>query len=341
MSNILEVAHLKKYFKTPGGMLHAVDDVSFTIEKGKTLGVVGESGCGKSTLGRAVLGLHEATDGSVSFEGKDITHVSNRARKALWADMQMIFQDPFSSLNPRMCVFDLIADPLRVYKICKSKSEVQDKVFELMDTVGLARRLAFSYPHELDGGRRQRIGIARALSVQPKFIVCDEPVSALDVSIQAQVLNLLQDLQEEKELTYIFITHDLSVVKHISNDILVMYLGTVVEKCDSEELFEHPYHPYTKGLLRSMPRVDAESYERLIPIEGSPVDMLNPPEGCPFAPRCEYAMKICLQKMPPYVELGDNHRAACWLRVQDCLNNAENGKIQTENMEKTEVDSHE
>jgi oligopeptide/dipeptide ABC transporter ATP-binding protein len=312
MSNILEVAHLKKYFKTPGGMLHAVDDVSFTIEKGKTLGVVGESGCGKSTLGRAVLGLHEATDGSVSFEGKDITHVSNRARKALWADMQMIFQDPFSSLNPRMCVFDLIADPLRVYKICKSKSEVQDKVFELMDTVGLARRLAFSYPHELDGGRRQRIGIARALSVQPKFIVCDEPVSALDVSIQAQVLNLLQDLQEEKELTYIFITHDLSVVKHISNDILVMYLGTVVEKCDSEELFEHPYHPYTKGLLSAIPVPDLENRPERIILQGELTSPVEPKNCCRFATRCPYATEQCRSEQPVLREISENHFISCF-----------------------------
>lgn len=312
MTNILEVTHLKKYFKTPGGMLHAVDDVSFTIEKGKTLGVVGESGCGKSTLGRAVLGLHEATEGRISFEGKDITHVSNKARKALWSDMQMIFQDPFSSLNPRMCVFDLIADPLRVYKICRSKSEVQDKVFELMDTVGLARRLAFSYPHELDGGRRQRIGIARALSVQPKFIVCDEPVSALDVSIQAQVLNLLQDLQEENELTYIFITHDLSVVKHISNDILVMYLGTVVEKCDSEELFEHPYHPYTKGLLSAIPVPSLDKQSERIILQGELTSPVEPKPCCRFAARCPYATEECQSKQPELREIRPNHFISCF-----------------------------
>ncbi len=312
MTNILEVTHLKKYFKTPGGMLHAVDDVSFTIEKGKTLGVVGESGCGKSTLGRAVLGLHEATEGRISFEGKDITHVSNKARKALWSDMQMIFQDPFSSLNPRMCVFDLIADPLRVYKICRSKSEVQDKVFELMDTVGLARRLAFSYPHELDGGRRQRIGIARALSVQPKFIVCDEPVSALDVSIQAQVLNLLQDLQEENELTYIFITHDLSVVKHISNDILVMYLGTVVEKCDSEELFEHPYHPYTKGLLSAIPVPSLDKQSERIILQGELTSPVEPKPCCRFAARCPYATEECQSKQPVLREIRPNHFISCF-----------------------------
>lgn len=206
MSNLLEVSHLKKYFKTPAGMLHAVDDVSFSIPQGQTLGVVGESGCGKSTLGRVVLGLLDATEGSIAFDGQEVTNASGRRRKALRKDMQLIFQDPFSSLNPRMCVFDLIADPIRIYKLAKSKEDLQQQVFSLMDTVGLARRLAYAYPHELDGGRRQRIGIARALSLEPRFIVCDEPVSALDVSIQAQILNLLQDLQEEKGLTYIFIT---------------------------------------------------------------------------------------------------------------------------------------
>lgn len=268
----LEVRNLKKFFKTPAGMLHAVDDVSFTIEAGKTLGVVGESGCGKSTLGRTVLGLHDATEGEVRFEGQPITGRAKREQRELRRNMQMIFQDPFSSLNPRYCVSELIADPLKIYKVCKNKQELQKRVFELMDTVGLARRLAYSYPHELDGGRRQRIGIARALSLDPKFIVCDEPVSALDVSIQAQILNLLQDLQEEKKLTYIFITHDLSVVKHISDDILVMYLGTVVEKCPSDELFEHPLHPYTKGLLSAIPipQIDVKR-ERVLLQESCPL----------------------------------------------------------------------
>ena len=208
MAKLLEVNHLKKYFRTPAGMLHAVDDVSFSIGEGKTLGVVGESGCGKSTLGRTVLGLQEATEGEILFEGRPTTGLPKKEQKELRRNMQLIFQDPFSSLNPRYCVSELIADPLKIYGLCKTKEELQKRVYELMDTVGLARRLAYSYPHELDGGRRQRIGIARALSLDPKFIVCDEPVSALDVSIQAQILNLLQDLQEEKGLTYIFITHD-------------------------------------------------------------------------------------------------------------------------------------
>ena len=252
-THLLDVQHLKKYFKTPGGMLHAVDDVSFTIDAGKTLGVVGESGCGKSTLGRTILGLAPATEGEILFHGKSIVGLSGREQKQLYRDMQLVFQDPYSSLNPRFCVFDLIAEPLRVYKACKSREELHQRVLMLMDTVGLAHRLAYTYPHELDGGRRQRIGIARALAMNPQFIVCDEPVSALDVSIQAQILNLLQDLQEQNGLAYMFITHDLSVVRYISDDIMVMYVGTVVEKSSAEELFEHPMHPYTQGLLSAIP----------------------------------------------------------------------------------------
>ena len=231
---LIRVEHLKKYFDTPRGKLHAVDNVGFTLDAGKTLGVVGESGCGKSTLGRTVLGLLPATDGKIFFEGKDITRAKGRERRELQKDMQIIFQDPFSSLNPRYTVFELIASPLHTFHLCHGKAEVEKKVFELMDTVGLARRFAYSYPHELDGGRRQRIGIARALSVDPKFIVCDEPVSALDVSIQAQVLNLLQDLQAEKGISYIVVTHDMSVVKHISDDILVMYVGSIGEGSGEE-----------------------------------------------------------------------------------------------------------
>ena len=311
MSNLLEVSHLKKYFKTPAGMLHAVDDVSFSIPQGQTLGVVGESGCGKSTLGRVVLGLLDATEGSIAFDGQEVTNASGRRRKALRKDMQLIFQDPFSSLNPRMCVFDLIADPIRIYKLAKSKEDLQQQVFSLMDTVGLARRLAYAYPHELDGGRRQRIGIARALSLEPRFIVCDEPVSALDVSIQAQILNLLQDLQEEKGLTYIFITHDLSVVKHISNEILVMYLGTVVEKCEADELFDRPLHPYTKGLLSAIPIPSIHHQKERILLSGELSSPVNPKPGCRFAARCPYAKEECFQTMPPLVELMEGHTVAC------------------------------
>ena len=253
MSNeLLQVEHLKKYFKTPAGLLHAVDNVSFYLNRGETLGVVGESGCGKSTLGRAILGLNEATDGKVIFQGEDVTHVKGRQRRRLCQDMQMIFQDPFSSLDPRKSVWDQIADPLIINRACKSKEELERRVSELMDTVGLARRLTYSYPHELDGGRRQRIGVARALALNPSFIVCDEPVSALDVSIQAQILNLLQDLQEERGLTYLFITHDLSVVKHISNHIMVMYVGCVVEKSPARDLFAMPLSRRPSGLRKTM-----------------------------------------------------------------------------------------
>ena len=311
MAPQLEVKNLKKYFKTPSGMLHAVDDVSFTIEAGKTLGVVGESGCGKSTLGRTVLGLHDATDGQVLFEGKPISGGSKKEQKELRRNMQLIFQDPFSSLNPRYCVSELIADPLKIYKEYKSKAELQDKVFELMDTVGLARRLAYAYPHELDGGRRQRIGIARALALNPKFIVCDEPVSALDVSIQAQILNLLQDLQEEKKLTYIFITHDLSVVKHISDDILVMYLGTVVEKSPSDDLFEEPLHPYTKGLLSAIPVPSIDVKRERILLQGELSSPVNPKPGCRFAGRCPYATDKCRTESPVLEEIKPDHFVSC------------------------------
>ncbi|MGI5935680.1 MAG: ABC transporter ATP-binding protein [Oscillospiraceae bacterium] len=311
MEKILEVSHLKKYFKTPHGMLHAVDDVSFTLNTGETLGVVGESGCGKSTLGRTVLGLLEPTAGKIIFEGRDVTHVSGKERKALRKDMQIIFQDPFSSLNPRMCVADLIADPLKTYRLYKHKADRDRRVAELMDVVGLARRLAYSYPHELDGGRRQRIGIARALALDPKFIVCDEPVSALDVSIQAQVLNLLQDLQEARGLTYIFVTHDLSVVKHISTDIMVMYVGCVVEKCGADELFEHQLHPYTKGLLSAIPIPDIHREKKRILLKGELTSPVNPKPGCRFANRCNYAKDRCRCEQPPLEEVLPNHWVAC------------------------------
>ena len=251
MSTLLEVKNLKKYFKTPGGMLHAVDDVSFSINRGETLGVVGESGCGKSTLGRTVIHLLPKTSGQIIFDGEDISDVDDHKLKELRRDMQMIFQDPFSSLNPRMSISQIISEPLKIYHVCKNSKELDSRVTSLMETVGLALRFRDAYPHELDGGRRQRVGIARALALDPRFIVCDEPVSALDVSIQAQILNLMQDLQKERGLTFIFITHDLSVVKHISDNISVMYLGNMVEKSPKQELFANPLHPYTMGLLGS------------------------------------------------------------------------------------------
>ncbi len=310
-NEILRVEHLKKYFKTAGGSLHAVDDVGFTIDEGKTLGVVGESGCGKSTLGRTVLGLLPATDGKIYFKGEDITRVKGRRRRELQKEMQIIFQDPYSSLNPRYCIYELIADPLRTYRIYRSKDELKKRVFELMDTVGIARRYAYSYPHELDGGRRQRVGIACALSLDPKLIVCDEPVSALDVSIQAQVLNLLQDLQEQQGLTYIFVTHDLSVVKHISDDILVMYVGSMVEKCPSKKLFGHPYHPYTKGLLSAIPVPSLHSERKRIIMQGELTSPVDPKPGCRFANRCPYAKDKCLSEMPTYEEIEPEHFVAC------------------------------
>ena len=310
MSNeLLQVERLKKYFKTPGGYLHAVDDVSFTLDAGKTLGVVGESGCGKSTLGRAILGLNEATDGKVLFEGRDITHLKGGARRKTYQDLQIIFQDPFSSLDPRKSVWDQIADPLRINHAYKD--ELKKRVSELMDTVGLARRLTYSYPHELDGGRRQRIGVARALALNPKFIVCDEPVSALDVSIQAQILNLLQDLQEERGLTYMFITHDLSVVKHISDDIMVMYVGCVVEKSPSKALFEKPLHPYTKGLLSAIPIPVINRDKKRVIMKGEISSPIDPKPGCRFATRCPFATDICHQQQPALEEVQPGHFAAC------------------------------
>lgn len=311
MSDLIRVEHLKKYFKTKSGLLHAVDDVSFTIEAGKTLGVVGESGCGKSTLGRVVLGLIDSTDGKILFDGEDITRIKGRQRKELRRSMQLIFQDPFSSLNPRMCVKDLIGDPLRTYHMYRSKEELEHRVEELMDTVGLARRLSSSYPHELDGGRRQRIGIARALALEPKFIVCDEPVSALDVSIQAQVLNLLQDLQEERGYTYMFITHDLSVVRHISDEILVMYVGCMVEKSPAKELFETKYHPYTKGLLSAIPVPDITHKKERVILQGELSSPINPKPGCRFAPRCQYATERCHTEQPAFEEIQPGHFVAC------------------------------
>lgn len=311
MAALVEVKNLKKYFETPRGALHAVDGISFQLEAGHTLGVVGESGCGKSTLGRTILGLIPASSGDIFFEGENITKAKGLQRKRLLRNMQLIFQDPFSSLDPRMCVRDQIAEPLEVYKVCKNKVELREKVSELMDTVGLARRFELSYPHELDGGRRQRIGVARALAINPKFIVCDEPVSALDVSIQAQILNLLQDLQKQKNLAYLFITHDLSVVKHISNDIMVMYLGCMVEKCPSKELFQYSLHPYTKGLLSAIPIPSIYAEKKRIIMHGELTSPISPKPGCRFAPRCQYATERCHRDIPELEEIMPGHVVAC------------------------------
>ena len=311
MDNILSIKGLKKYFPVKEGMLHAVDDVSLDIQRGTTLGVVGESGCGKSTLGRVIIHLLEASEGQIFFEGEDITHPSRERLKELRKDMQMIFQDPFSSIDPRMTVSQLIGEPLRIYRVCKSKEEYNERVRRIMETVGLASRLENTYPHELDGGRRQRIGIGRALALEPKFIICDEPVSALDVSIQAQVLNLMQDLQEEMGLTYIFITHDLSVVRHISNEIMVMYLGTVVEKAEAKTLMERRLHPYTKALISAIPRVDLDKKEERILLRGELVSPINPAPCCRFAARCQYATEECHQNVPELKELLPGHFVAC------------------------------
>ncbi len=311
MNELVRAEHLKKYFDTPGGKLHAVDDVSFTIREGETLGVVGESGCGKSTLGRVLIRLLDATDGKVFFDGEDITEIRGKHLFEVRRKMQIIFQDPFSSLNPRLSVHELIADPLKIYRACRGKAELSRRVRELMDLVGLAERFEYAYPHELDGGRRQRIGIARALALEPKFIICDEPVSALDVSIQAQILNLLQDLQQEKGLTYVFITHDLSVVKHISDNILVMYTGTMVEKCPALELFERPLHPYTKGLLSAIPIPDPDLERKRIIMQGELSSPIEPEPGCRFAARCPYAKEKCSTDFPQYEEILPEHFVAC------------------------------
>lgn len=310
MGELVRVEHLKKYFDNPGGVIHAVDDVSFAVNEGETLGIVGESGCGKSTLGRVILKLIEPTGGKIIFDGRDITHISDDESIELRKQMQIIFQDPYSSLNPRLCVLELIADPLKVFKLYKKKDR-EKKVYELMDMVGLARRFAYSYPHELDGGRRQRIGIARALALHPKFIVCDEPVSALDVSIQAQILNLLQDIQQQQGLTYIFVTHDLSVVKHISTDILVMYIGVMVEKSPSKELFKLPLHPYTKGLLSAIPVPAINREKKRIELMGELSSPIEPKDECRFLARCQYATDICREKAPTYEEVLPNHFVSC------------------------------
>ncbi len=292
-NTLLEIKHLKKYFRVPAGQNHAVDDVSFSIQRGETLGVVGESGCGKSTLGRTIIRLLEATDGQVLLNGQDITHVSGHKLREAREKLQIVFQDPYSSLNPRLRIESTIMEPLQHSGRFKNKAEMREEANRLMELVGIDERLRQSYPHELDGGRRQRVGIARALALNPDFIVCDEPVSALDVSIQAQVLNLLMDLQEKMGMAYMFVTHDLSVVRHISNNILVMYLGQAVEKAPTEELFEKSLHPYTKALLSAIPSVDIHRPMKRIELKGEITSPINPKPGCRFAARCPYASPQC------------------------------------------------
>jgi oligopeptide/dipeptide ABC transporter ATP-binding protein len=309
MGNIIEVSHLKKYFPTPHGMLHAVDDVTFGIEKGKTLGVVGESGCGKSTLGRTIIHLHESTDGQIFLDGKDITNLNRKELKEAREQMQIIFQDPYSSIDPRKTIEATIREPLQVSGKY-DKTQIESLTSDLMNLVGIDERLRESYPHELDGGRRQRVGIARALALSPKFIVCDEPVSALDVSIQAQVLNLLKELQIDRGLTYMFVTHNLSVVRHISDDICVMYLGRMVEKCSAKELFKSPLHPYTKALLSAIPSIDIHHPVKREILKGEITSPINPKPGCRFAARCPFAAEACSQPQLQK-EVAPGHFVSC------------------------------
>ena len=311
---LLRVEGLTKHFSTKKGLLHAVDNVSFTIDKGRTLGMVGESGCGKSTTGRAILRLIEPTAGNVLFDNIDVRSLDAAKLRRMRTRMQIVFQDPFSSLNPRMTVSQAIEEPIKLHGIITDPQEREERVLELMETVGLAPRLFNTYPHELDGGRRQRIGIARALAVNPDFVVCDEPVSALDVSIQAQILNLMEDLQDELGLTYLFITHDLSVVHHFSDDIAVMYLGKIVEIADADELNDYPQHPYTVSLLSAVPIPDpniTRQRKRII-LEGDVPSPLRMPTGCAFRSRCRYATEKCAKECPKLEDRGNGHFVACW-----------------------------
>ncbi len=310
---IIETRRLKKYFTVPRGIVHAVDDVDLTVQPMETLGVVGESGCGKSTLGRVLLGLLDPTEGEVLYQGESIFTPKGKKKKNIFNEMQMIFQDPFTSLNPRLSIQDIIAEPILVQKTIRNKKDIKNKVLELMDTVGLSSRYVNTYPHELDGGRRQRVGIARALSLNPKFIVCDEPVSALDVSIQAQILNLIMDLQESKGLSYIFITHNLCVVKHISSNIMVMYMGKVVEYSDKDKLFEKQLHPYSQALLSAIPIPELRAARERSILTGEVSNPINPKPGCRFAPRCKFVTEKCHAHDIPLVEVEPGRKVACTL----------------------------
>ncbi|MDN3016500.1 ATP-binding cassette domain-containing protein [Paenibacillus sp. BSR1-1] len=316
--NILEVKNLIKHFKSKNGTLHAVDDVSFSIKRGQTLGLVGESGCGKSTIGRLILGLHQATSGEILFNGQDICKMNKKQIHDLRKDLQIIFQDPFASLNPRMSIGEIIGEPLLIYKKVK-RAELDSEVRRLMDVVGLSKRFINSYPHELDGGRRQRVGIARALSLNPQFIVCDEPVSSLDVSIQAQVLNLLKDLQAEYGLTYLFITHDLSVVKYFSDKIAVMYLGQLVEIAESDELFKKTVHPYTQALLSAIPAPNIRQKMQRVKLIGELTSPIDPEPGCRFAKRCLYSQAQCVGQDLEFKDFGNSHFCSC-CRADELLN---------------------
>ena len=317
---LLELKNVKKYFPVKAGVFRrtvdyvkAVDDVSFHIFKGETLGLVGESGCGKSTTGRTILRLLEATEGDIYFEGKNLVELGKKELRDIRKDMQIIFQDPYASLNPRMTVADIVGEPLDIHNLVDNKQERNERVLEILDTVGLSEDHMKRYPHEFSGGQRQRIGVARALAVDPKIIIADEPVSALDVSIQAQVINMMQDLQDDFDLTYLFIAHDLSVVKHISDRIAVMYLGKLVEVADKTELFENTLHPYTQALLSAIPVADPTYDKERIILEGDVPSPVDPPSGCRFHPRCPKAMDVCSEKEPEFKDYGDGHFAACHL----------------------------
>jgi peptide/nickel transport system ATP-binding protein len=318
MEKIIETKGLNKYFKVSGGRwLHAVDGIDLSIPLGHTLGVVGESGCGKSTLGRLIASLLEPTAGEILFKGQSMLGQGSKSQKEYRRNVQMIFQDPYSSLDPRMSTFELIAEPLRRYKVHQSKADLVNIVVDLMRTVGLDLRFINSYPHEMDGGRRQRIGVARALALNPEFVVCDEPVSALDVSIQAQILNLLMDLQEERNLSYMFITHDLSVVKHISNEIMVMYLGQCVERTETQKLFAEPLHPYTQGLLAAIPLPELRENKKRVLLRGEVTDPIDPQPGCRFYKRCEHARPQCIAGPVAMTEARPGHFVACVLYQND------------------------
>ncbi len=308
---LLEVKNLKKYFNTKRGLLHAVDGVNFTINRGETLGLVGESGCGKSTIGRVIVRLIEATDGEVIIDGVDVTKLNKKDLREARRKMQIVFQDPYASLDGRKNVFESVGEPLVIQKVHSDKESYEKHVYQLMETVGIARRLANAYPHELDGGRRQRVGIARALALNPSFLVLDEPVSALDVSIQAQVLNLMEALQKELNLTYLFISHDLSVVKHISDRVAVMYLGKIVELTDYKRIFANPLHPYTQALLSAVPIPKIDLPRERIILEGDVPSPVNPKPGCRFAGRCRYSAEICRQTEPQLISAAPEHLVAC------------------------------
>lgn len=311
---LIEAKNLKKYFKVgASSQLHAVDGVNFKIKRGTTLGVVGESGCGKSTLGRLLLRLYDVTDGQIIYDGTDITKLNAKELKPIRARMQMIFQDPSGSLDPRKSVKELIGEPLKIYKACKNRDEYDARIAEIMETVGLDERYAESFSHELDGGRRQRIGIGRALAMDPEFIICDEPVSALDVSIQAQIINLLKELQDKYNLTYLFISHDLSVVEHISDTVGVMYLGNLVEYGATPDIFSHPLHPYTKALFSAIPIPDPTIRRERIVLQGSIPSPANPPKGCKFHTRCPYATERCKTEAPQQREVEPGHYVVCHL----------------------------